>query len=294
MVAFFITGLLGYVISLKFLEPRFHSGKIVNIIKAIQDENMLEGVSQIKNNKNFYVNKVGGNGDQTLFVGDSNMMQYAPRIRFLLGRNTVNKRGAIMITKGGTPPILNTRKNNICESAELFDEVNKQISSNPKIDKIVIAARWTIYFDDASPWTIDSVSLKKEVGQNKAIKSLGESIKKLVEKGKKVTLVLNIPTGWKLDPRNRVKRDFAGMSFPEIPVFYKKDFMKGNESVLKNIYFVGTQNGANVINPLDYLCTNGICRNDDEDGISIYFNEGHLRPGFVRDHVKYLDETVQP
>jgi len=57
---------------------------------------------------------------------------------------------------------------------------------------------------------------------------------------------------------------------------------------------VAKQNGAEVIDPMDYLCTNGVCIAEDMDGIPIRYDDGHLRPGYVRDHVKYLDFTVEP
>jgi hypothetical protein len=45
---------------------------------------------------------------------------------------------------------------------------------------------------------------------------------------------------------------------------------------------------------MDYLCTNGICIGKDGEGIPIRYDDGHLRIGYVKDNVLYLDETVSP
>ena len=75
-------------------------------------------------------------------------------------------------------------------------------------------------------------------------------------------------------------------------VLTKESFLKEHGSLLAEIAAVARKNGAEVIDPLDYLCTNGICIAEDEKGVPIRFDDGHLCPGYVRDHVKYLDQTV--
>jgi len=53
-------------------------------------------------------------------------------------------------------------------------------------------------------------------------------------------------------------------------------------------------NGAELIDPMDYLCTNGVCIAEDDNGVPIHFDDGHLCSGYVRENVKYLDRTVEP
>ena len=48
--------------------------------------------------------------------------------------------------------------------------------------------------------------------------------------------------------------------------------------------------GARVINPMDYLCNKDVCPIRGEDGHFMYFNYGHLRRSYVRDHATYLDQ----
>jgi len=262
--------------------------------KAAKDVDMLNGLKQIKNNRLFYINKTGGNGFQTLFLGDSNMQQYAPRLLYLLKDNKVEDRGAILITECGVPPLSHTMSNQARDSSQLISNFNQELESNPKVDRVVIASRWCSYFGKNSRWTTDGLSLDTPEGKGKAMTELDELLKKIAKHGKKIFLVLNIPTGSELDPKGIYPRNFTGSTESRKKILTKEFFVKENGALLSEIALTARKNGAEVIDPLDYLCTNGICIAEDENGIPIRFDDGHLTPDYVRDHVKYLDHTVEP
>jgi hypothetical protein len=52
--------------------------------------------------------------------------------------------------------------------------------------------------------------------------------------------------------------------------------------------------GARVITPMDYLCDNDVCPIVGKDGHLMYFNYGHLRRAYVRDHATYIDQIFIP
>jgi hypothetical protein len=76
-------------------------------------------------------------------------------------------------------------------------------------------------------------------------------------------------------------------------VLTKEKFLKEYGPLLDQIASVAKANGASVIEPVDYLCKDGICIVEDENG-PIHYDFGHLRSSFVRDKVKYLDATMAP
>ena len=136
--------------------------------------------------------------------------------------------------------------------------------------------------------------LDSDEGKKKALSKLDSFVKSIINQGKKVYLVLNIPTGLELDPKGIYPRNFRGSGESKQKILTKDSFLNENGALLSEIASVARRNGAKVIDPLDYLCTNGVCIAEDENGIPIRFDDGHLRPGYVREHVKYLDETVAP
>jgi peptidoglycan/LPS O-acetylase OafA/YrhL len=242
----------------------------------------------------YFVYRMGGNGNKTLFLGDSNMMQYQCRIEKLMSGNSGADRGAIFITKYGVPPIphlINTESPNYKNLPHLVDE---QLKLDPKIDRVVLAGRWLIYFEKTTKWKMNGISTSGDRGRDLAIDDLGDSIKHLSQQGKKVILVLTIPTGNVLDPRNMLTRTFVGPRQLSLGVLKKEAFLKENGVLLNKMTSTALKNGAEVIDPVDFLSTNGICIAKDEEGIPIRYDEGHLRTGYVKEHVKYLDQTVQP
>jgi hypothetical protein len=190
-------------------------------------------------------------------------------------------------------PIPNVSREHFSEWDKMFAILNQQLAVNPKIDRVVIAARWCNYFAKNGDWKIDGFSLGEFSGRERAIKSLGELIQKIISTGRSVSLVLATPTGSELDPRAMCKRGFLGLSARE-PQLSKEIFLRPNIELLKAIAETARTHGARVIDPMDYLCRNGDIMVFDEKGIPICYDDHHLRPGYVREHVKYLDETMQP
>ena len=296
VAAFLITGMLGLLAFFGKTPIRYDSSMAVRIEKindAIADKNMMAGWAQEKCSNGFILNRAGGDGPQTLFLGDSNAQQYAPRILEEIQIHPTGGRGAIFIAEGGMVPIPNVSREHSSEWDKMFAILDQQLAVNPKIDRVVIAARWCNYFAKNGDWKINGFSMGEFSGREKAIESLGDLIKKIVSTGRSVSLVLATPTGSELDPKAMFKREFLGLSARE-PHLSKDIFLRPNEELLKAIAETARTHGAKVIDPMDYLCRNGDIIVFDEKGIPICYDDHHLRPGFVREHVKYLDETLQP
>jgi len=267
-----------------------------NIQIALDDKlevkKMQEDMQDIKSNiPNLFIDKYGGGGKQTLYIGDSNMQQYYPRIVSLLKQSTDKSRGCIFITAQGVLPIegVKNKYQPITSSVPIIKEIRKIISNDSRIDRVVIAERWLLYFryKGGDGYELNGKSVGDPNVQRDCFLQLGKQIRELVKKGKSVYIVLTIPTGEELDP---IKIAHAR----GVKTLYKDEFLKQNQNIINPIRSNAIASGAMVIDPLDYLCTNGVCIAEDEDGIPIRFDEGHLRPGYVREHIHYLDRTVAP
>ena len=264
------------------------------LLQSISDRDMLHGFEKIPGDYSFCLNRAGGTGSQTLFVGDSYMQQYGSRIAKDLVSNIGNSRGAILITLGGVMPVSGVTNKNGRFSTDLMDKFQELVFSDARIDRIVIAARWSVFFDKKGGYEMDGIPLGDSLTHEQVIQKLGRNIRTLVDKHKNVTLVLDVPSSYFLDPKIMYPRTFKGTYAINKNIVTKENFLHENRGLLAEIALTARKNGAEVIDPLDYLCTNGICIAEDENGIPIRFDEGHLRPGYVRDHVKYLDHTVEP
>jgi hypothetical protein len=181
------------------------------------------------------------------------MQQYSPRLRELLKGNHSDERGVISIGEGGILPIRNVSLNQSPECGKMFEAFDEQLVSNPNIDRVVIAARWSFYFQKGSNWKIDGQdSIGQNPGKQKALDEIEKTFKGLRKLGKKVTLVLTIPTGQALDPKSSFTRGFMGISKRDRGVLTREAFLKENGAILEEITSIAKRNGVEVIDPMDF------------------------------------------
>ena len=291
--AFLLTGVLGLTIWMGAIKPLTTSEeyRLVNI--ALSDRKIMDGYQGHLNKDGILVQTIGGGGPQTLFLGDSFMQQYMPRVRELLENNSGESRGALFVTCGGTPPIPGVHSDRVHECEALMKTFKKVLAENQTIDRVVIGGRWQLYFGTKGMYSVnDGVFLSEPDGKEMALKNLDQGISALV-KEKKVFVLLCTPTGKKVDPKNYIQRKFIGDGLIKSTDLSAHEWLADVTLLNNSLKQLTLKNNANVIDPFVALTTNGICIREFE-GIPIRYDDGHLRPGFVREHVKYLDETVAP
>lgn len=268
--------------------------KMQKIQHAVKDHAWCENFTKLRFKNYIKIERIGGNGPQTLFFGDSHVVQYASRIYELLKDNRGSTRGAMVLAYGGVPPlpeVTNSEKEHCGELVPMLEEVIKQY---PKIDRVVIAAYWIIYYRGSpSKFLYHGVPISEESARKASLQAFGNLVGELTAKGKKVTVVLNIPIGEELNPRRLYRRHFFAPSEDKQLVLTKEAFLQTSAPLMDAIAAVAKANGASVINPVDYLTKDGICIAEDEQG-PIHHDACHLRGGFVAKKVKYLDETIAP
>jgi peptidoglycan/LPS O-acetylase OafA/YrhL len=293
--AFVITGILGVLVWRGVIPASLDPTdlKMSKVQQAVKDRGEGKGLKQIWCKGRTHLYKIGGTGPQTLFFGDSNTEMYAPRIVELLKDNSGASRGALILACGGVPPFPGMSNEERSYCVDLMPKYQDVIANYPQIDRVVISALWTFYFTAESQYLFNGKSLSNKESRTAVLQEFGKMIGDLTANGKKVTVVLSIPVGQELDPRRLYRRHFFSPSEEKGLVLTKEKFLKEYGPLLDQIASLAQANGASVINPVDYLCKDGICIVEDENG-PIHYDFGHLRSSFVRDKVKYLDATIAP
>jgi hypothetical protein len=295
IASFLFCGCAGLLIWKGMIPFRSVPHEMSAIPEAVHDKEMLEHwrwVSPL--GAKVLLCNAGGEGPQTVILGDSNAQQYAPRLYELVRGNDKTGRGVRYVTSGGTPPIPGVANNKVDGCRDLIPTFSDIIFKDPRIDRVVIAAWWHGYFFKDSQYTYHGESLGHAEARKEALQALIDFIKELRAKNKEVILVTSIPTGRLLDPRHLHARGFTGLYPKKSTTFSKQQFLDTTRGIIQDLKEVGVRGGVEVIDPMDYLCTNGICIAEDEKGVPIRYDSFHLRPGYVKEHVKYLDRTVQP
>ena len=286
IAAFILVGAVGGVVGRGGL-GRALSPEIGAILAAQNDRYPFDELESTR----FTTHRTGGDGKQTLFIGDSHMSQYWPRIQNLLKANKLSDRGAIFITCPGVPPIQSV-KSDFYDGEQMMSAVSKVLEEDKRIDRVVMAARWGLYFKPNSGYFIGGDCIGSDVAKPLAYSRLGEMVHDLTGKGIRVTLVLSTPTGEKLAPQNMVRRNFYGKIEKRIEPQSQEEW-KSTARLFDGLADAALSQGARVINPVAYLCADGVCISES-GGVPIRYDKSHLRPGYVREHLLYLDETVAP
>jgi hypothetical protein len=183
-----IIGIAGLSVWMNFIPPKPLSD-LGKKIEAARNENFpVKGVADIGLIKNIFIVKTGGNGLQTLFLGDSNCQMYQARIASLIRGNTVTERGAIFIANGGTPPLPEVEGNHH-HAYHLIEVMKKTLAENPRIDRVVIVARWGMYFDPGQDYFLEGSRISNPFVRGLVINKFGKMILDLTTSGKKVIAV---------------------------------------------------------------------------------------------------------
>ncbi len=296
LAGFLTVGAAGAGVWRGTISPQAPSREVTKVDEAIEEgQHQWEQYSagfRRSSDRGIGVWRVGGTGRQTVFFGDSTMMMMAPRVEMLLKSESATSRGATFIVCGGLCPVPGAHHPTRQYHENLMPVLEDELRTNPAIDRVVISGLWKSHFANWTEWSIEGVSLGANAGRQKALASLSEFIGRLVASGKRVTLLMAMPQASQLAPKNMLTRSFFGSRTVAVTPLSVDDFQSMIAgSRLDDVAVAAEASGAMVIDPLPFLCRDGICISTDEFG-PIRYDDLHLRAAFVRDHVTYLDATV--
>ena len=304
--------LLGLAAVCGSVPPRIWSAKAVQDLESATKDWDYGYGNNPKVGSHFRIDIEGGRGGdkkKVLFIGDSHMQQYYPRLKLLSDVDGKNLRQFAFVTACGCPmlPGVNqTERGYICDQFYKF-----AISEATKGDvgTVVIACFWERYFlggfqDDSGIATIYSTATqgKEPLLMNtdsctQTFEKLGNDISRLVGLGKKVFVVLSAPSSGKWDPIVQARRlRWASRSStlqPSDTRIARVDFEKFVTPVNTLLERIVQQNGGNIIDPLDFFDSGGYFYGVSTKGSCVYMDSNHLRASYTRSSIHFLDFLVQ-
>lgn len=269
---------------------------------ASAEKNYAPGLTTFVFQDHTYFSKKSALNTKTLYIGDSNAIQYSPRIVKLIDANPQATNSAIFSIAWGCPPIPNIKddvKHAAC--ADFVNNSKEYLKLNPDIDTVVIVAEWvgdfwnpdhTTFYYEKSDGSKEYLGPKYS-GTQRAFDELENFLKTFTALGKRTYLVLNIPVGGDFNPRELIENRFAfgHYKFKEIED-NKTKFLARYAPIRDGFLKAAKVSGAKVIDPMVSLCPGDICLSIDDNG-PIYVDDEHLRASYTREHVSYMDETIK-
>ena len=244
-----------------------------------------------------------------VFIGDSHLQQYWPRVAWLVDNHAGSARSAVFVTQAGCPmlPNVNVRgRGHNCNELFNFAEV---LSLQPDVDTVVFGAFWEDYFigeyatakprprlylvTDRSQETlaIDSPGTRIAFAQFENV------IEKLVSSGRRVFIVLSNPTSQLFDPIFPPRLRFSVTGFERVPLesgptVDVRPFETYVAPLMNTMREIAARTGAHVVDPSSTLCKGFSCPATDADGLPRYIDSNHLRGMAAREHATFMDEIV--
>ena len=239
---------------------------------------------------------------QSVYIGDSNMEQYGPTIDTFVAMNPETSNSAVFAALGACAPVPNVKDK---QKPECADFMAKAISyaKGPQVDAVIVGAQWFAYFSGMGPHSYFYGNFESNSrlgintqGSDRAYAALEAMLSDFVRSGKRVYLVLSIPMGPEMNPKNLVRRSLSSFGFRvEKGGLMKSDLLarRNFKNVHQRLLDIASRSGAIALDPLDYLCSEGVCPSVMEDGEPIYKDNAHIRPSFARMQVRFLDVTIR-
>jgi peptidoglycan/LPS O-acetylase OafA/YrhL len=298
---------LSIMVTFGYAAPRIDNPQVQKLVTAANDYNYLDGFSVREfGNSKFHVLDTG-NFDVTLFIGDSHIQQYGPRIVEIARNHRSSMRTAYLAALGGCVPIPNVYdRHNEPACSSLRDQAIK-LASNPKVKTVVIGGCWNCYFihqtqvsPSADPGTFSYYFLKsgRQVpfrgsdGASLAKDQLSLFIRDLKLLNKPVYFVLDNPYSLQQEPKHylegsRISREFSFKNVPSsIPSM-------GSETTLhSHLTELAVSSGAFVIDPRQQICSADKCSLLDADKSLIFQDRNHFTADYVKRNASFIDRTL--
>jgi len=287
-------GILGYVMLLGGIPARPTPLEAKNLIQASMEDWLpgTQGTSWTRTSDRFMT--LGAGSRSVLYIGDSNMQQFYPRIEKVLADHPLNGRSAVFAMRDWCAPVESDipasygATSSVCRA---FVHSAFSYAQGPRVDTVVISACWRCYFlsfDDPL-----GRSGKLNPGAEEAFSSLQREIENLVLAGKRVYVVLGIPVSTDLDPRSMIHRIIVPPGFRVVISSPKRsEFTAAIEPVRSRLAKIAQATGARVIDPMQSLCDETTCLSVSPKGEPVYHDWFDLSPSYVRENVRFLDATV--
>jgi peptidoglycan/LPS O-acetylase OafA/YrhL len=244
---------------------------------------------------NFYT--YGENQHATIYIGDSTMQHYAPRIKQAIDQNSAFNR-AIFATKGGCPAINGFDNEPQLYYADCLKHNREafQKAGQAEVKTVVLGLHWLdqMMGSHLKSLTLNGVKTIKPASElaDAALAEMGRQIAELA-KTKRVFVISASPLNDRFNPNNAVE----GSRFTQLKLKDLSQALEVNAAYKplqdKIIAMVKAAGGV-VIDPLPAICPNGLCPITDARGALNYSDSFHFTRKTAIDKAQFMDITLTP
>ncbi len=257
------------------IAPRLATPDMREISAATADWTFPNGLVRDKSEKALRDYSAGSAGATLLFLGDSHLQQYWPRIE-RVAQETRHLGRIRFATLGGCSPLLLPNANPNCAAFALR---GAEIARSGEVKDVVIGGAWSGYLADTA-------------AADAAASALQTLARELTSQGKRVFLILDTPAFEALSPTRGVHRSLFGSATLEPLLVPRTAFDAVWAYAGERMAAAARISGATIIDPTATLCDQSWCYGRTSTGEPIYMDSNHLRATFVREHATFMDVVL--
>jgi hypothetical protein len=301
-----VIALFGVAGNFGVIASRLDTPAINDLIIASKDWQFPKDENFQKNSAFRLVEQPGTTKSTVLFIGDSHVEQYFPRVKYLTSRRDLKSYSAVFATHEGCPPIPNI---NLIEPGfycHKFSEFALDEAKKSAVARVVFGGFWERYFihEYSAPGSRAPVYyIKDPAGRQVRIddalgvevfRNFAARISSLRRAGKRVYIILPNPTAPAFEPHSMlIDRLRLGHAAVNTNGFISKtEFQHHVRPMTAILKYIAESTGSTVFDPLDYFCEDLVCRTNTADGKPKYRDSDHLRSSYAETRATFIDQII--
>ena len=301
--------LLGGAIAAQWIPGRLH-GTAFTAWEAASRDWSEAGETHVDPVTGFRTVTVRGRRDRSaLFIGDSHLQQYWPRVVRVVTSRPDAARTAVFATYAACAPLPGVESSRQPRDCTGFFRYASGLAKRPEVDTVVFGGFWELYFMNEygtgrrlpvylahdlrrTPLRLDSATTQQVLAQ------FERTVADLVQSGRRVFIVLSNPTSPLFEPPAMIPaRLRLGLQVPSPlsvggEVFDATAFESFVAPLMERLRQLAARAGAQVLDPRTSLCQQMRCATVGTDGLPAYIDTSHLRAAAARERASFLDVTL--
>jgi hypothetical protein len=239
-----------------------------------------------------------GRGERKVALsGDSQLFHYGPRVQQLADEGQLAA-STYFVTGPRCPPVPGVIQQDKFAGCANLPDILVDLVQRENVQSVVLGAAWGGYSGEGM--LIERAGRRLALNTKESMDgfyaNLEDYVRLLQSKGAKVYLVLGVPFHERFNPDKMVARSLTGFRInPDaekaVPI---AELQAVHAGVYARLRTVSEHTGATLLDPLPDICGRGdSCLPFFEAGEPKFSDNVHLRPVFVREHVRFLDPLLK-
>jgi hypothetical protein len=276
---------------------RFRGLDTGKIVEATADADFLptKGMEVSEYNNTLVTHISGGAYHKVALAGDSLLFHYGPRIQQLSDEGQL-KADVWFVSGGSCAPVPGVIQRDYFSHCANLTTLLTDLVRRERMQSIILGASWCGCGEGLEIERNGKQLSGKLEGEDAYYSNLEDYVRLLQGLGAKVYLILGTPVDSTFNPSGMITRSLTTLRVSpnagkSASIAYLRSKRAGIDERLRT---VSERTGAPLLDPFPDICGSGDSCSPFFDGGEPKFSDGmHLRPVFVRDHIKFLDFLLE-